>query len=108
MNNGMVLILILVMSLVTAAIRFAPFVLFQGRETPKYLNYLSQYLPYPIIGMLVVYCLKGMTFKVASGYVPECLAVFVVAALHIWKRNTLLSIFVGTVFYMILKQAIFA
>ena len=107
MSNTYVLILIAVMALVTMAIRFAPFILFNGKETPEFINYLGKYLPYSIIAMLVVYCLKGVSLVKGSHGLPELISVAVVAGLHIWKRNTLLSIVAGTLCYMFLMQVVF-
>lgn len=107
MSNTYVLILIIVMALVTMAIRFAPFILFNGKETPEFINYLGKYLPYSIIAMLVVYCLKGVSVFKGSHGLPELISVAIVAGLHIWKRNTLLSIVAGTLCYMFLMQMVF-
>ena len=107
MSDARVFILILVMALVTMAIRFFPFIVFNGRKTPEFVNYLSKYLPYPIIAMLVVYCLKDVSIVNKPHGIPELIGVVVVTALHVWKRNTLLSIVVGTVFYMVIKQLVF-
>lgn len=107
MSNTYVLILIAVMAIVTMAIRFAPFILFNGKETPEFINYLGKYLPYSIIAMLVVYCLKGVSIMKGSRGIPELISVAVVAGLHIWKRNTLLSIVAGTLCYMFLLQVVF-
>ena len=107
MSDIRVLILIAVMALVTMAIRFAPFVIFNGKETPEYINYLGKFLPYSIIAMLVVYCLKSVSVLDKPYGFPEFIGVIIVALLHIWKRNTLLSIVAGTVLYMILKQFVF-
>ena len=107
MSNTYVLILIIVMALVTMAIRFAPFILFNGKETPEFINYLGKYLPYSIIAMLVVYCLKGVSVFKGSHGLPELISVAIVTGLHIWKRNTLLSIVAGTLCYMFLMQIVF-
>ena len=107
MSNTYVLILIIAMALVTMAIRFAPFILFNGKETPEFINYLGKYLPYSIIAMLVVYCLKGVSVFKGSHGLPELISVAIVAGLHIWKRNTLLSIVAGTLCYMFLMQMVF-
>lgn len=102
------ILLIVVAALVTMATRFLPFLIFNGKkETPKLITYLGQVLPYAIIGMLVVYCMKDVSFLTAPFGIPELLACIVVAVLHIWKRNTLLSIGAGTVFYMLLVQLVF-
>ena len=99
---------IAVVALVTAALRFLPFLIFgENRTTPPLITYLGQVLPYAIMGMLVVYCLKGVTLTVSPYGIPEAIGCCVVALLHIWKRNTLLSIGAGTVCYMLLVQFIF-
>ena len=97
-----------VAALVTMALRFLPFLLFGGdRQTPAYITYLGKVLPFAIMGMLVVFCLKGVTLTAAPYGIPEFLACGAVAALHVWKRNTLLSIAGGTVLYMVLVQMVF-
>lgn len=108
MNNTYGILLIAIVSLVTMLLRFLPFFVFgSGKETPKFITYLGKYLPYAIMGMLVVYCLKGISFVTAPHGLPELIAVAAVVLLHLWKRNTLLSIGGGTVLYMILIQVVF-
>ena len=100
--------IIVVAALVTAATRFLPFLIFgSGKKTPDIILYLGKVLPYAIMGMLVVYCMKDVNFLAFPHGIPELIACGVVAVLHIWKRNTLLSIGVGTVFYMVLVQLVF-
>ena len=100
--------IIAVISLVTIALRFLPFFIFRGnRQTPKYVEYLGKVLPYAIMGMLVVYCLKGVSFTTLENWVPYLVASAAVVLVHLWKRNTLLSIITGTVLYMVLVQAVF-
>ena len=95
-------------SVVTAGIRFLPFIIFRGdKKTPALIEKLSTTLPYAVMGMLVVYCLKDMRFSSISGFLPMIIACLIVAILHLWKRNTLLSIISGTLSYMILIQFIF-
>lgn len=107
-RNIHVLLQILVMALVTAALRFLPFWVFRSSEKrPAVITYLGTVLPYGVMGMLVVYCLKNVSLISAPHGLPELLAVLAVVGLHIWKRNTLLSIFGGTAFYMVLVQMIF-
>ena len=99
---------ILVATLVTAATRFLPFLIFgNGKKTPDIIVYLGKVLPYAIMGMLVVYCLKNVSFLQSPFGIPELLGCAAVAILHIWKRNTLLSIGAGTVLYMLLVQLVF-
>jgi branched-subunit amino acid transport protein AzlD len=102
------ILLVVVAALVTAATRFLPFLLFGGkRKTPAVITRLGQLLPCAIMGMLVVYCMKDVSFLSPPYGVPELMGCAVVAVLHIWKRNPLLSIGVGTVCYMLLVQLIF-
>lgn len=100
------ILLITVVALVTMAIRFFPFVLFR-KETPKTILYMGQVLPYAIMSMLVVYSLKNVSFTSGSHGIPEIIAVALVVLLHKWKHNTLLSILVGTLVYMLLVQIVF-
>ncbi len=95
--------IIAVAAAVTELLRFAPFVIFGGkRETPEFVTYLGKVLPYAIMGMLVVFCLKGISLLKAPYGLPELAAGALVVGLHIWKRNTLLSIVGGTACYMAL------
>ena len=108
MPNSYTWVAIAVIALVTALIRFLPFVIFNGnRKTPAMIDKLGKTLPYAIMGMLVVYCLKGVNFLSPSGWVPSLIACVVVGILYVWKRNTLISIIFGTVCYMVLVQMVF-
>lgn len=92
----------------TMLTRFVPFLLFpSGKPTPKYVQYLGRVLPAAVFGMLVIYCLKDVSFLSGSHGLPELAAIAVVAALHVWKRQMLLSIAGGTVCYMLLVQLVF-
>lgn len=102
------ILIIAAMAAATMITRFLPFLLFPaGKETPKYIEYLGKSLPYATMGLLVVYCLKGVTLTVAPFGLPEILAIAGIVLLHCWKRNSLLSIGAGTVFYMVLVQIVF-
>ncbi len=108
MQNNNTLILTLVMAAGTILMRFLPFILFpDGKKMPGYVKYLGQVLPYATMGLLVVYCLKGVSVFSAPYGIPEFLACAVVVILHVWKRNSLLSIGAGTAFYMFLVQIVF-
>ena len=99
---------IAVISLVTILLRFLPFSIFSGsRATPKIVEKLGKTLPYAIMGMLVVYCLKELNFTSVSAYIPQLIACLVVVVLYVWKRNTLISIICATVCYMVLVQVVF-
>ena len=109
MNDPLHSILIIaVMAVVTALLRCLPFFIFSGkRSTSPFVAYLGAYLPYAMMGMLLIYCFKGVSFSAAPFGAPELLAGLVVVGLHIWKRNSLLSIGIGTVCYMLLIQFVF-
>ncbi len=88
--------------------RFLPFLLFPaGRPTPHYIQYLGKVLPAAVFGLLVVYCLKNVNVFSGSYGIPEFISIGVVIALHLWKRQMLLSIVGGTVCYMLLVQLVF-
>ncbi len=93
--------LVIAMSVVTIMIRFLPFITFR-KKVPKYISYLGRVLPSAIIGMLVVYCLKGTTLTAFPYGIPEIIATICVIAVQAFKRNAILSILSGTVLYMIL------
>lgn len=108
MNNVHSILMIVVIALVTMTLRFAPFLIFDGKkQTPEFISYLGRVLPFAMMGMLVVYCLKGISFTVMPFGIPELAACAVVIRLHLWKRNTLVSIAGGTICYMILVQLVF-
>ncbi len=97
-----------VIALVTACLRFLPFLIWNGkRKIPSVIEKFGRLLPYAIMGMLVVYCLRNISLKNMSGFVPELVSCIVVACSYVWKRNTLMSIVLGTVCYMIFVQRIF-
>ena len=102
------LITILVIALATALTRFLPFLLFpQDKEPPRLIRDLTTLLPPAVMGLLVVYCLKGVSLTAPPYGIPELIGVAVTTGLHLWRRNTLLSIAAGTVVYMVLVQLIF-
>ena len=92
----------------TMLTRFVPFFVFPaGKPTPKYVQYLGNVLPPAVFGLLIIYFLKNVSIFTGSHAIPELLAITLVIALHTWKRQMLLSIAGGTIFYMILVQFIF-
>ena len=104
MSDRMYAVLIIgVIAAVTALLRFLPFLVFHGRRPiPQVISYLGTVLPYAVIAMLVVYCLKDISFANAPGWLPSVISVLAVILLHVWKRNTLISIVGGTACYMLL------
>ena len=103
---GHSLAIIAVTAAVTYLILALAFLVFR-HGTPAPILYLGKVLPYAIMGMLVVYCMKDVSFLSAPFGIPELLGCGAVALLHLWKRNSLLSIGAGTVFYMVLVQLVF-
>lgn len=106
--NFHAVLMVAVAAAVTVALRFLPFLIFRGeKQTPAYVSYLGKVLPYAIMGMLVVFCLKNVTFLASPYGLPELISGTLVVVLHVWKRNTLISIVAGTVCYMLLVQFVF-
>lgn len=92
----------------TVFTRFLPFAVFSSkRPTPRYILYLGKVLPGAVFAMLVVYCLRNVSFLQGSHGLPELIAIAVTVGLHLWKRQILLSIAGGTICYMLLVQFVF-
>ena len=87
--------------------RALPFIIFRGREVPDIVRYLGRVLPMAIMATLVIYCIKGISFTSMGGWVPMVIASAATVVLHLWKGNTMLSIFGGTICYMVLIQMVF-
>lgn len=88
--------------------RVFPFILFgRHQEPPQWVQYIGKRLPSAVIAILIVYCLKAIHFNAMSNFLPQIISVTVVVLLHLWKRNNLLSIGIGTVCYMFLIQVVF-
>ena len=106
MTTSQSVITILVVVLGTMLTRFLPFIIFpEGKTPPKFITYLGGVLPYAVIGLLVIYCLKDAVFTSYHG-LPELIAI-VCIILHKWKENMMLSLAGGTIIYMVLVQTIF-
>ena len=102
------LLTIAVMAVTTILMRALPFIIFpEGKETPKFIVYLGEVLPYAIIGMLIVYCFKEVSLVKAPHGIPELIASVFVVLIHKWKHNLLISIGGGTLLYMMLVQMVF-
>ena len=107
MSNQFIILSILVISAVTIAIRFLPFLLFNKKDPPPVVVYLGKTLPYAAMGMLVVYCLKNVSFSQWNSFLPELISGLLVTISYLWKRNAILSILIGTICYMLLVQLVF-
>lgn len=97
--------LVAIMAAITFGSRLLPFLLFgRGKEPAGWVVYLGRYLPPAMIALLVVYCIKDIAFTALGGWLPYVIAGAAVVLLQ-WKtRNDLISIFTGTVLYMVLVQ----
>ena len=102
------LIMILAVMLGTQLTRWIPFLLFpEKRDIPQVVSDLGRMLPAAMMGLLVVYCFKSVSFTSSPYGIPELIASAVVVIMHLWRGNTLLSIGSGTVLYMLLVQFVF-
>ena len=109
MSNIQFVLTIAVCAAATMLTRFLPFLVFgsRGGKVPEVVEYLGHVLPAAIFGMLIVYCLKGVTPFAGSHGIPEAMAIAATIALHKWKHQTLVSIAGGTVCYVLLVQLVF-
>ncbi len=106
MTTVQTVVTVAVIALGTMLTRFAPFLVLRSRELPPWVAYLGKTLPCAVMGLLVVYCLKNVDLTSHPFGIPELASVAVVAALHVWKRSTLLSIAGGTALYMLLIRLV--
>lgn len=105
---GQQIIIIAVCAVATMITRFLPFAVFRdGDHAPLVVQYLGRVLPLGIFAMLVVYCLRNVSFLTGTHGLPEIIAIIVTSALHFWRHNMCLSMAGGTVVYMFLVQKIF-
>jgi len=108
MTDLQIIITILVLAAGTLLTRALPFLIFPaGKKTPVFVKRLQVLLPSAAIGLLVVYCLRNVDILHGSHGLPEGIAIAVTAGIHLWRKNSLLSIGLGTVCYMVLVQWVF-
>ena len=94
----------LAMGAATFATRLFPFLIPRRYRHDARLRYAGENLPPAIMLLLVIYCLKDVRFASAPHGAPELIAVALVAGLQVWKRNSLISIGIGTACYMYLVR----
>ena len=109
MSNNMYVIAVMLTACVCNFLtRAFPFLLFsKSDELPGIVQYLGKYLPPCVMAVLVVYCMKSISFTALAGFMPMLIAVVAVVVLHLWKRNNIISIAGGTILYMLLVQVVF-
>ncbi|MCF0262524.1 MAG: AzlD domain-containing protein [Sphaerochaetaceae bacterium] len=94
----------LIIAFVTLMTRALPFIITGKKKADShFLQRLSQLLTPALIGMLVVYCLKDISFANTTG-ISALIAGTICVLSYIWKRNTLISIVIPTIIYMVLIQ----
>lgn len=105
---GYAIVIIIFAAISTAATRFLPFIIFdRGGEAPSWIKYLGKVLPPAIMSMLLIYCVRNVHIMIVNEWAPHLICIALAGGLHLWKRNTLLSIGVSTVLYMVLIQKVF-
>lgn len=108
MSNAHMLITITLIALTTIALRFLPFWIFPpSKQPPALITYLGKVLPRAAIALLVVYAVKDVSIVTSPHGIPELVAILAIVVVHVFKRNTLLSIATGTLLYMMLVQLVF-
>jgi len=106
--NSHAIIVMVAMGIATIATRILPVVIFgRGKKVPDYILYLGKVVPYTAMGLLIVYCFKDLSISEAPHALPELIGMIIVVATYLWRRNTILSVVIGTVAYMVMVQFIF-
>ena len=99
---------ILIATIVSAAVIFAtrafPFVLFSKKDPPQIIRFIEKYIPPMIMAILLVYCMKDVNFVKSPFGLPQTLSLALTIILHLWKNNSMLSIFGGTIAFMVLQR----
>ncbi len=95
-----------IIAFATMLTRFLPFLLFKN-DPPKYINSLGKYLPPASFAMIAVYSSRHINPTQVNSFLPYLITISFLIAIHLWKRNSLLSISLSTLLYMILVQAVF-
>ncbi len=105
---GHAMLIIAVMGGAVLATRILPVLVFgRSDKVPEFILYLGKVIPYTAMGLLIVYCLRDVSILHGSHGLPELIALAAVTASYLWKRNTILSVIIGTVIYMFLVQVVF-
>ncbi len=104
MNNFELYSAIAVMAAVNFITRVVPFVFFAKKELPKSLVFVQKYFPAIIMTILIVYSIKDIDLSHTPYGLKEIGSIAFVIILHLSLKNYLVSIFLGTIFYMGLVQ----
>jgi len=102
------ILIVAICAIITLIERALPFLIFRGGNAPKLIKYLGNVIPIAIMATLIIYTLKDISFNAEPKYIyPKLIASIVTILLHLWRKNTLLSIFIGTLTCMLLMQFAF-
>lgn len=85
-------------------LRAFPFLVFSKKDPPAIIRFIEKYIPSMIIAILIVYCLKDIQFASAPFGLPSIVGIAATVGLHLWRNNAMVSIFGGTIIYMILNH----
>ena len=103
MNNNLYIFLAMISAAIGMIIcRMLPYIIFANGKLPKLVKFYEKYLPYSLMAILFYFCLSAVKFSIYPYGFPEILTLLIVGVLQFWKKNMMLSLFLGTVIYLIL------
>ena len=102
---GAIAAVLIPVGIVTVLLRELPFSAKKWMKDSEFFSLLGLMMPVGVMTILVVYAVAGQADG-TGGLWPVLLGVLVTAGLHKWKRDSGLSIFGGTAFYMILVNVV--
>ena len=113
LTSSEAVIVTLAIGVMMLALRLIPFLIFSKHKTPKFFSFIEKFIPAVSIAVLFIVCIKSSTSDLIVAnpkYVEEIpsvvcavVSIAVTAILHILKGNAMISIFGGTILYMILN-----
>lgn len=107
MTRYQIIITIVLAVLGTVLTRCISFVVFpNSQKIPDFVKYLGKVLPFAVMGLLVVFSYKDISFSDPNNVIIKLIASAIVIGLHVYKRNMLLSIAGGTIAYVVMLQII--
>ena len=92
----------LLIGLIVFAERLFPFAVFSKRKPGKLIHIFERYIPPLVMIGLLIYSLRDVKFDSLTQWVPQISAITFTIVTYLWKKNSLVSIFGGTIIYMIL------
>jgi branched-subunit amino acid transport protein AzlD len=104
-DNWYIAAVVMTAAAVTWALRALPFAVLAPLRRSKFLPYLGARMPVGVMAILVVYTLRHVRLTDAASVAPATAALLVTAGLHLWRRNAVLSILVGTAVNVVIATA---